>query len=36
MPAYDVINGLASVGPVGFLISVGLVVLIGYAITRKK
>lgn len=29
MPGYDVMNGLAEVGPIGYLVGIALIALIG-------
>lgn len=35
MPGYDVMNGLAEVGPLGFIIGALLTAFVGYLLTRK-
>jgi hypothetical protein len=34
MPGFDVMNGMASVGPIGFLIGVGLIYLISKLLNK--
>lgn len=36
MPDYDIVNGMASAGPVVFLIGVGMVLAFGWLVGRDR